>query len=376
MAHPVSDDVVASADRLGASATLVVDRTIEICLVPGPPLHEGRRAEVVVAWWTTDGLVPARDAVGNVWAQIRGGDGPAVVVAAHLDTVFPPSVEHGTRQEGDRLIGPSVGDDSIALAALSQLDALLPAELGSVWILATIGEEGLGDLAGAKAAMAAPLVAVRAFVAIEGNYLGRITTTAVGSVRYRVTVDGPGGHAWERAGGPSAVHVAADLVVGAAALAAPGGSPIVAVNVGRIEGGEAINSRAERCTFDVDLRSDDPQALADVDLSFRRLCAGAGGADVTIALEPIGQRPAGRIDRDHPVVAAAARALRSIGREPQFIASSTDANAAFAAGVPAIAIGITEGAGEHTEQEWIALDPIADGLLALIRTVETIAKEA
>jgi acetylornithine deacetylase/succinyl-diaminopimelate desuccinylase-like protein len=365
-----------AADRLDASAAIVVARTVELCAVPGLPLQEHHRAALVAEWWAADGLDPMQDAVGNVWACVRAGDGAAVVVAAHLDTVFPPTVTHGARRDGDRLIGPSVGDDSVALAALSQLAVLLAPDLGPVWIVATIGEEGLGDLAGAKAAVADPPVPLKAFVAIEGNYLGRITTTAVGSVRYRIEVSGPGGHAWERADAPSAVHVAAALVTELAILAVPDGAPKRAVNVGTIAGGEAINARAQHCAVEVDLRSDDADALAALDAACRSVCAYLARDGVDIRLEAIGARPAGRVDPAHPVVVAAAAGLRSIGREPVFIASSTDANAALAAGIPAVTVGITEGAGEHTEVEWIAISPIADGLRALARTVEIIVKEA
>ena len=112
------------------------------------------------------------------------------------------------------------------MCALSALDALLPHDLRHpVWIVATAGEEGLGNLAGVRALLADPPGPVRAFIALEGDYLGRVTVTGVGSVRWRVTVTGPGGHAWQDAGQPSAVHEAARLVTALAALArlpAPG----------------------------------------------------------------------------------------------------------------------------------------------------------
>ena len=53
------------------------------------------------------------DAIGNVWGQMRDGDGPVVILCAHLDTVFGSDVAHTVRTEGDRLFGPSVGDDSV-----------------------------------------------------------------------------------------------------------------------------------------------------------------------------------------------------------------------------------------------------------------------
>ena len=91
-----------------------------------------------------------------------------------------------------------------------------------MWIVATTGEEGLGNLAGVRALLDDPPGPVRALIALEGNYLGRVNVTGVGSTRWRVTVTGPGGHAWEEAGQPSAVHEAARLITALAALAQPG----------------------------------------------------------------------------------------------------------------------------------------------------------
>jgi acetylornithine deacetylase/succinyl-diaminopimelate desuccinylase-like protein len=359
-------------------AARVVERTIEIAAVAAPPLDEGDRTARVRDWWTADGLAGLRvDPIGNVWARLRdgrpGGATDAVVVAAHLDTVFARSVAHGATRDGGRLLGPSVGDDSVALAALSALDALLPADVAApVWILATVGEEGLGNLAGITAALADPPVPIGALVALEGNWLGRVCHVAVGSVRWRVTVTAPGGHAWERADAPSAVHTAARAVAAVVDVDRPRDAAS-AINVGRIGGGESINSKAQHAWFEIDLRADSQAALEALDVSVRRAVAAVVAreerAGVTVAFEEIGRRPAGALPRTHPLVEAASGALRAAGREVTYTAASTDANAAHPAGVPAVAVGVTIGAGEHTEDEWIEVDPVAAGLPILADTV-------
>ncbi|MDQ1462378.1 MAG: tripeptide aminopeptidase [Actinomycetota bacterium] len=367
------------ARTLGAIVDEVIARTREICAVPGPPFDEADRAAIVRSWWSSDGLADVHsDSAGNLWARARAGSGAApgagaVVVAAHLDTVFDRGVVHETRIDGGRLIGPGVGDDSVALAALASVAELLAPGPEPVWLLATVGEEGAGNLRGARAALAAPPEPLKAFVALEGNYLGRICTVAVGSHRERIEISGPGGHAWEASAAPNAIHAAAALVDDAAGLAGIDeySGARSSVNVGSITGGEAINARARHCSFEVDLRSDDPGALDRLVAGFALACEAVATAHaVTIHRFTIGERPAGRLALDDPLVLAAVDGLALIGRTPEYVAASTDANAAHAAGVPAVALGITEGAGEHTEQEWISLDPIADGLRALHRTIE------
>jgi len=269
----------------GELARQVLDRTIALCGIPAPPRHEQQRAGVIRDWWSADGLdAVAVDGAGNVRARLRAGDPGrrAVLLCAHLDTVFGPEITHAVVRHGGRLSGPGVGDNTVAVCALGALDALLPGDLRHpVWIVATTGEEGLGNLAGVRALLDDPPGPVRALIALEGNYLGRVNVTGVGSTRWRVTVTGPGGHAWEEAGQPSAVHEAARLITALAGLAQPGSGqpqpgqpqpgqpdpgqpaltqPKTTVNVGLIEGGESVNSRAQRAELLVDLRSGDPAA--------------------------------------------------------------------------------------------------------------------
>jgi tripeptide aminopeptidase len=159
-----------------ALADEVTDRTIDIAQIPAPHGAEQNRADVVGRWWRDAGFaLVTTDEMGNCWAQVRGGTGPAVVLAAHLDTVFGPEIDHVVNRRGDRLVGPSVGDDSVALAALGAVGQLIAASDGSVPVLlvATVGEEGYGLLAGARHAVGHPPMKLGAFIAIEGNYLGR-----------------------------------------------------------------------------------------------------------------------------------------------------------------------------------------------------------
>jgi len=243
-------------------APAVIRRTIELAETPAPTGAEQSRADLVLRWWAEDGWAPYTDTAGNVWARVADGPGPGLLVCAHLDTVFPADLPHVVAAKPGRLCGPSVGDNSIGVAALSAVAKLLrpvaglgpdagpgpdagaglgpdaSAGPGPVWLVATVGEEGTGNLAGIRHALAHPPAPVSAVIAVEGNYLGRVVTTGVGSVRWRVRYAGPGGHAWERAEAPSAVHAAAGGAARLAALVgrAPAGARCT-VNVGLIGGG-------------------------------------------------------------------------------------------------------------------------------------------
>lgn len=345
----------------------IVRRTIELAGVPAPTGSEQERSGIVRSWWERDGLDEVHvDDTGNVWGRARGGDGPVVILCAHLDTVFGFDVPHGVRVDGDVLIGPSVGDDSVAVAALSAAGMALSEGRLPVWLLASVGEEGLGNLRGVTAALDRPPGSVGAFVAVEGNYLGRVSTVGVGSVRRRIRVIGPGGHAWEDADLPNAVHHLARLVTSITSTPRRSGTSI---NVGRIGGGEGINVRAREAWFEIDLRADDPDELAALAHALDETLMHAE-PQVAVKQEVLGERPAGSIGGDHPLVRAAQQALEEVAIPVVTPATSTDANAAHARGIPAIAVGVTKGSGEHTAEEWIETGPIGTGLQALVRTIE------
>lgn len=357
-------------EALRRTAADVLVRTIELAAIVSPTDEEDPARAVLERWWRADGLERIEtDDVGNLWARSGPGDDAELAIAAHLDTVFGATIAHGAHLEGSRLIGPGVGDDRVALASLSAVARLVSFVEPDrrVVLLATVGEEGLGNLRGVSAALDQPCHEFRAIIALEGNYLDRVVNVAVGSVRLRVRFEGPGGHAWEAAGHASAVHVASGVVVEVSHLTVIPGRD--SVNVGTIYGGESINSRARVAEIEVDLRSSDPTALEDLAsrcVAIARSCED-GGIQVTIT--EIGRRPAGSLDASHPLVRCAWTALETCGRTPRLAASSTDANAAHPRGIPALALGVTLGEGEHTPGEWIDVELIETGLRALVLTI-------
>jgi tripeptide aminopeptidase len=344
--------------------------------VAAPPFAEGARAEHVAALWRERGLEPRRDEVGNVLAEIAGGTGPRIVLAAHLDTVFEAGTDVTVRElPGGRLAAPGVGDNSASLAVLTALVEEVAAgrvlRRPRLLLAATVGEEGLGDLRGAKALVAALRDDLDGFVAVDGS-LGSIVHEGVGSRRFEARFSGPGGHSWGDRGTPSALHAAADAVHAVTRIHVPR-DPRSSLSVGLMSGGSAVNAIASEARFTIDLRSVDETTLVALEREAAgrtRSAARRHGVDVHI--ETVGARPAGR-GPNGGLVAAARAALASVGLEATITASSTDANAAMAVGLPAICFGVYRGGDAHRTSEWIDPSSLPTGVSALVALLGELA---
>lgn len=304
-------------------------------------------------------------------ARFGPDDGPAAIVAAHLDTVFPADTPLEPRRSPGALHGPGIGDDCLGLAALAHVARRLaagPAPAHPVVLAATVGEEGLGDLRGARALLDA--CACDAFVALEGHGRDTLQTAGIGSARLRARFTGPGGHSWGDRGAPSAVH--ALLAAGARAIAAAGGAH---VNVGVVGGGTSVNTIAAEAAAEIDLRDADDAALEATRDRVVAALRAATPTGIELVIEPLGRRPAGSTPPAHPLVQAARAARRAAGLPPaEENASSTDANAALGRGLPAICLGLSHGADAHRPDEYVELEPLGPGLAALEALIDALGR--
>jgi tripeptide aminopeptidase len=328
-----------------APPTGVVEDIIEITRIAAPTFAEEPRIEWIERRLCGSAGSRRRDAAGNLlWTW---GDGPPrLLLTAHVDTVFPAEIPLEVRAEGDRLVGPGVGDNAAAVAiAIHVVSTVLERiDLAPGAVAFTVAEEGLGNLRGAHAACDA--LRPEAVIALEGHGLGAVVVDAVGSVRARVAARGPGGHSWSDRGSPSAIHALVDT---AGALLAHA-TPETPVNIGLISGGRSINTIAEEAHLMLEMR-----ALEEAPLErfVALLESKRHNSAVSVSVEAVGRRHAGRLPRDSALLAAVRAVRAELGLPDELESGSTDANAALALGIPAVSLGVARGAGMHTLAEWI-----------------------
>ncbi|MBA3678232.1 MAG: M20/M25/M40 family metallo-hydrolase [Sphingosinicella sp.] len=360
-----------AAAALEAGHDQWVKDLVTLTEIAAPPFKETARARVFAAMLRKRGLVDVEiDEEGNVLGRRPGSvAGKAVMVTAHLDTVFPEATDVQVRREGDKLHAPGIGDDSAGLSTmLALIDAMNAGGVktrSDIIFVGTVGEEGLGDLRGVRHLFAKGKYKdqVRAFFSIDDTGLEEITTQALGSKRYRVTYKGPGGHSYGAFGIVNPMAALGRMVTDLYAISAPT-RPKTTYSASVVGGGTSVNAIPQEVWIEVDMRSESPEELVKLERQFlaivkrsveeenaaRSTKAGAVSAEPKV----IGDRPAGQNAPGADIVQFTKAAYRSQNIEVKDGISSTDANIPMSLGIPSVTLaGNAIGDRAHAPDEWI-----------------------
>ncbi len=369
-ARPIPSDDPAIQRAMAAMQPLqawTLAQQVSICEIPAPPFKEQARAAEFRDRLVSFGYTSARiDAEGNVIAEIGRGDGPTVMLAGHLDTVFPEGTDVRTTREGDRIAGPGIGDDCRGLAVVLTLAKVLKEQRvepkGRVYLVGNVGEEGPGNLRGIRHLLTREFPGrIDFFISVDGAGGGAITSRAVGSHRYTVSFEGPGGHSYGAFGMTNPMHAMGRAIANIADIPVPM-RPRTTFNVGVVRGGTSVNTITPLAQMEVDMRSESAEELRRIDAAIREAIDKGVAAErarwpnsrapVTVKYDTIGIRPTGGQSDDAPIVQTAWKAVEMVGWLPATVASSTDANLPIAMGIPAITInGGGRSTGAHGTEE-------------------------
>jgi tripeptide aminopeptidase len=360
--------VVKTLDDIKADDARALEEQKRITEIPAPPFKEKVRAEYYLKRMQELGFKDASiDAEGNVIALRKGTGGgrPKLVVSAHLDTVFPEEVDVTVKEKDGVINAPGIGDDSRGLAALLSLFKAMNengiSTVGDLLVVGTVGEEELGNLRGVKA-LFRDHKDIDGFISIDGLGISRVVNQSTGSHRYEMIFKGPGGHSFQEFGLPSAIHAMGRAIAKISELQTPS-DPKTTFTVGTVRGGTSVNAIAAEARMAVDMRSNSTEELLKLEEKLLGLVKQAvieenarwNTDKISVEINMIGDRPAGIVEMDSPIVQATQRAVSTIAREPRvtFAGSSTDSNIAMSLGIPAVTIGGGgEGGNWHSRNEW------------------------
>lgn len=344
---------------------------IEAARIPAPPFAEDARAAWFLERFQALGLSNVHlDEEGNALAELPPegtppSAPPVILLSAHLDTVFPAGTpcEPIERTDTPRIHGPGVCDNAAGLSALLGIAAALryarinpPA---TILFAANVGEEGEGDLRGMRHLFehSPHRDRIAAAIALEGSGTG-VVARALGSLRFRITIHGPGGHSWSDAGTPNPILLLSRILTRISDLPFPS-SPLVTLNVGHISGGTSVNSIPSSASALLELRSSEPEPLHAVAVAIHGLLNEARSSfpsaphAPTLLVDTIGDRPAAALPHRSALLSTLRAVDRHLNLSSELGLGSTDANLPLSLGIPAVAIG-TGGTGGsiHTLDEW------------------------
>ncbi|MGA8090333.1 MAG: M20/M25/M40 family metallo-hydrolase [Terracidiphilus sp.] len=361
----------------------LIDRQAELVAIPAPPFGEEARSKWLAARFAEIGLTNVQvDAVCNVIGFIPAAHlpadstGPVVVLSAHLDTVFPaatPLCPRLTRDDGaSRLTAPGACDNAagvIGMLALAQAIIHSKVKLAvPLVILGNVGEEGEGDLRGIRHFYEQRALAGRiaAHIVLDGAGADSAVMQALGSLRFQVTISGPGGHSFTDSGTPNPIAAMADALATVARTPLPE-KPSTTLNLGTISGGTSVNSIPESATASIDFRSTSPDELLRLEVALHRAVEDAvdqtnaaakhlnvrSRGPLTFTIKKIGDRPAAQLAVDSPILEVLRAVDRHLGIRTDPRLGSTDANIPISLGIPSLSIGAGgDGGGAHTLSEW------------------------
>jgi tripeptide aminopeptidase len=352
------------------------EQHLQLCRVPASTFFEQRRAEWMLAQFRALGCIARIDRGGNVIAHLQENrTGPYVALTAHLDTVLAPRKDEDVYTTPDgRLHGPGAADNGAGLAALLAIARAITSfpdltdDFRNLVFVANVGEEGEGNLSGMRylCRQSSTGGRIQTFLILDGPNVDHVTSQALASRRFDVTVTGPGGHSWSDYGFANPVHALARAIVSFTELRLPSnGSPRSSYNFGIIEGGSSINSIPALARAKVDIRSESAVKLDEiaalltsaVERALEIENDRATGGKLTAKIKEIGSRPGGRLPDDAYILQAVRAVDSHFGIRSHLDCASTDANVPLSMGLPAISIGAGgHGGGAHTPQEWFHPD--------------------
>jgi tripeptide aminopeptidase len=358
----------AALDWFEPNISSINELQVKLTEIPAPSFQEEQRAMAVEPLLASAGLTVHRDKTGNVIGELRGTtEKEVVLIAAHLDTVFPAGTEVKVSSAGGRMSGPGISDNGTGLAALVSLARAVQAAKikprRTILFAADVGEEGEGNLRGMRALVDAYRQNLKAVIVLDGSGTDHVTTKALASRRLEVTITGPGGHSWSDFGMVNPINALVRASVRFINTKVPL-APRTTFNLGQIEGGTSVNSIPHEAKLKVDIRSESDDELTRLESALRESVS-AGVRDeqessrdrskgrLEWKLDLLGSRPGGELAAGSALLAALRGADEVVGNQSRLERSSTDANIPLSLGIDAIAIGAGgTGGGAHSLQEW------------------------
>lgn len=351
----------------------------ELCLIPAPSFHEEKRAEYCVEKFKSFGFDAYVDEKYNAVCPINCENSNKItVLCGHTDTVFPDFEPLPYEERDGKIFCPGVGDDTAAVVALILIakyyseNNLIPKN--GLLIVCNSGEESIGDLKGTRQIMKDFEGRIEKFVSIDSDLL-HVYSDCVGGYKFEITAKVQGGHALGDFGRKNAIAVLSQIVTEIYEISLPQKEGyIYSYNVGVIEGGTSVNAIAQEAKMQCEYRANKLDYRKVLEEKFNSIIDSVKADDVEISIRTLSDRPcANNVPKElqEKLLTDCEAIIREVtNKSTERHSGSTDCNVPMSLGIPAAAIGVMHGEGEHTREEWLEKASIPIGLKVALGVAE------
>ena len=328
---------------------IVLANLVMIGEIPAPTGDEGARVQLILQRLSEAGLQNcSSDETGNGYGVLFGETGVRnLLITGHVDTFVSDVVDQTVELASDRIVGPFVGDNSLALAAMVSLPVLfdrLQIRLKSNIIFHAAAKAfGRGNLEGLRYFLTNSALPIHAGLCLEGVQLGRLNYACLGVLRGEIVCRLPDDYKWAQYGATGAIIPLNDVITRINKIALPR-RPLTTMVLGSVEGGIAYYNIARQAILRFEVRGEDSGLLKQIRQQIKDIAAEvAAQSGVKVTFEVVAEREPGGIDIAHPLVQDGRAILGALGREPMLYPTTSALSAFVDRKIPAVTLGVALG---------------------------------
>jgi tripeptide aminopeptidase len=375
--------VLDHVENLRSLREIVLANTILCSEIPAPTGEEGKLVRFLCDRFTESDLLNiSSDEAGNAVGLLPGSLGQAgknILVAAHVDKIWQPGVDHTVTVGASTLTGPGVADNSLGVAAVASLPLILE-RLGlplrhNLILLGASRSMGRGDLGGLRFFLDHARIPIATAVCIEGIQLGRLSYSSLGMNRAEITVTTSEKQDWHQGGRTTAISEINRIVQRMLAIPTPT-EPKTSIILGSLNAGSAFNTPPTRAILRFEIRSEAPGMVRQLRSQIEDIVDEVNAErQINAELQILAHRRPGSIGFGHPLVKSTRAIMETLGLPPKIAPSTSELSVLLERHVPSLTLGVTTGWHKHEVNETIEIEPIFRGLAQIVGVLQSIDRE-
>ena len=362
-------------DEARGMQDIVLANLVAIGEVPAPYQHEESRVGMMLERFNECGLQNcSTDATGNGLAILQGTEGKSnVFLFSNVDTLADEHAVPSLAFRKDEIVGPFIGDNSMALAAMASLPILLERLQirlkANIIFMGAVRMLGHGNLEGLSGFLNNSGMPIRHGISLESVQLGRLNYACLGQLLCKIVVRLPENYNWVKFGTTGAIISMNDIISRINKIPLPR-RPLTTIVFGMIRGGVSYRNIARETVLSFEVRSESADLLNQVAQQIKDITEDvAANSGVTVKFDIFARRAPGGLDISHPFVKQTRAIHTALGLQSQLYSTTFALTSLIEKNIPSLVLGLTTGTRRDDlpeMEEVVAIEPMWTGLAQLV----------